>query len=125
MKVGRKPHYDSVDALQNVIDAYFAVKEMDKKFPSITGLAYALGFESKQSFYDYEKNPEFSYSIKRARLLIEESYESGIRTDKAAAGCIFALKNFGWIDKQEIELDEKLTIEWHETKTYLKNDTDS
>jgi hypothetical protein len=28
-------------------------------------------------------------------------------------------------NKETLELDEKLTIEWKETKTYLKNDTDS
>ena len=71
--------------------------------PTITGLALALGFESRQSMYDYEKKEAFSYTIKRARLEIENSYEQDIRNpDLTPTGSIFALKNFGWSDKQEV-----------------------
>lgn len=70
--------------------------------PTITGLAYSLGFASRQSFYDYEKNEKHSYTIKRARLFIESVYESGLSKGNVA-GAIFALKNFGWTDKQEID----------------------
>ena len=70
--------------------------------PSITGLALYLGFESRQSIYDYEKKGEFSYTIKRAKLKIESHYEQHLLT-KVSTGAIFALKNFGWTDKQEIE----------------------
>lgn len=71
--------------------------------PTITGLALALGFESRQSMYDYEKKETFSYTIKRARLEIENSYEQDIRNpDLTPTGAIFALKNFGWSDKQEV-----------------------
>lgn len=69
---------------------------------TITGLAIYLGFESRQSIYDYEKNGEFSYTIKRARLNVENSYEKQL-LGKASTGAIFALKNFGWTDKQEID----------------------
>ena len=79
--------------------------------PTITGLALALGFESRQSMYDYEKKEAFSYTIKRARLEIENSYEQDIRNpDLTPTGAIFALKNFGWSDKQELQhttIDDK------------------
>lgn len=68
---------------------------------TITGLALFLGFESRQSVYDYEKNGEFSYTIKRARLHVENMYEQALLS-KNSTGAIFALKNFGWTDKQEI-----------------------
>ena len=48
---------------------------IDVPFLSITGLALWLGFESRQSFYDYEKKDGFTYTIKRARALIENEYE--------------------------------------------------
>lgn len=78
------------------------IKSMNK--PTITGLALHLGFESKQSMYDYQKKKAFSYSIKRARLKIENSYEQDIRNpDIKPTGAIFGLKNMGWSDKQQIE----------------------
>lgn len=70
--------------------------------PNITNLALFLGFESRQSFYDYGSKPEFSYTIKRARFVIENHYENHLLSD-TATGAIFALKNFGWIDKQSLE----------------------
>ncbi len=83
--------------------------------PTITGLALALGFESRQSMYDYEKKKAFSYTIKRARLEIENSYEQDIRNpDLTPTGAIFALKNFGWSDKKEV-LNTTLDDEGKET----------
>lgn len=71
--------------------------------PTITGLALHLGFESRQSIYDYEKNGEFSYLIKNARLRVEKGYELGLHGDKPV-GSIFALKNMGWSDKTQQEI---------------------
>jgi hypothetical protein len=73
---------------------------------TITGLCLYLGFESRQSFYDYEKKKEFSYIIKRARLLVENKYEKGLG-GKEVAGAIFALKNMGWVDKVETGITDK------------------
>lgn len=67
---------------------------------TITGLCLYLGFESRQSFYDYEEREEFSYLIKKARLLVENRYEKALGT-KEVTGAIFALKNMGWKDKVE------------------------
>lgn len=77
--------------------------------PSITGLALFLGFESRQSLYDYEDKPEFSYSIKRAKLRVEKNYEKYLLS-QSATGAIFALKNFGWADKQQVEQSGGLNI---------------
>ena len=69
---------------------------------TLTGLALHLGFCDKCSLYDYQKKPEFSHSIKRARAFIERHYEMLLQAGNGA-GAIFALKNFGWRDKQEVE----------------------
>ncbi len=61
-----------------------------------------FGFETRQSFYDYEKRDGFSYIIKRARLFIEKEYEENLSIGNTT-GAIFALKNMGWFDKQELQ----------------------
>lgn len=88
---------------------------------TITGLAMWLGFDSRQSLYDYEKREEFSYIIKQARLAVENDYELSLRT-VSVTGAIFALKNMGWKDKVETEHSGQLGIIWNEQKTYEAND---
>ncbi len=121
-KVGRPPKFKNALELQKKISAYFSDCPDKKKFvtkigetieipmPTICGLCYFLGFESRQSFYDYEDNQEFTYTIKRARLFIEKEYEQLLQ-GPACTGAIFALKNMGWLDKtsQEITGDIKTT----------------
>ena len=103
---GRPPFFSSPEELLKMITAYF---EKAKGNSTITGLAYDLGFESRQSFYDYEKREEFSYIIKRARLFVESCYELKL-SGQYIAGSVFALKNMGWSDKQEIEQHGTTTI---------------
>lgn len=85
--------------------------------PTMTGLAIYLGFESRQSLYDYAKKDGFSYPIKRALLEVENNYEKGLWSDKVT-GVLFALKNMGWTDKQEVEQKTDMSIHWNEEKTY-------
>ena len=126
-KVGRPAFYETVDELQAAIKSYFDKpptkkvivgkgddrQEIELPLLTLTGLAYHLGFESRQSFYDYEEKPEFTYTLKRARLFIERDYEMQLQLGNPT-GAIFALKNFGWRDKQETEHTgtafEKVTI---------------
>lgn len=107
---GRPPYYKTVEELDKKIEEYFESLfeddgeggEEQKNPATITGLAFFLGFADKCSIYDYENKPEFSHSIKRARLFVEHSYEKGL-FQKNPAGVIFALKNFGWKDKHEVD----------------------
>ncbi|MCT4135053.1 hypothetical protein HZP67_09975 [Elizabethkingia anophelis] len=73
--------------------------------PTITGLAIFLGFESRQSLYDYSKKDGFAYSIKKALLHVENNYEKGLASDKVA-GFVFALKNMGWTDNLKLGEDK-------------------
>ena len=100
---GRKPLFETPEQMQKSIELYFQTTDGKK---TITGLAYHLGFESRQSFYDYEKDTLFSYIIKRARLRIEMIYE-GILQGNNSTGSIFALKNLGWKDESNIDLSNK------------------
>jgi len=112
-KGGQPPYFDTAEKLQDAINDYFnngvtirkvVVGKKDPvvveiPVPTITGLCYYIGFESRQSFYDYEKRDGFSYTIKRARLFIEKEYEEQLQQGNTI-GAIFALKNMGWFDKQ-------------------------
>jgi hypothetical protein len=116
MAGGRPPKFETDDELQECIESFFKSleyieSETGRKMmapATITGLALALGFCSRQSMYDYEKNDKFSYTIKNARLRVENSYEQHLFT-KSAGGAIFGLKNMGWADKQEIDQKVEMT----------------
>lgn len=79
------------------------VWEREPEPATITGLCLFLGFESRQSFHDYQSRKEFSYTLKKARLRIENEYEKSAIYAKVPTFHIFALKNLGWSDKQEID----------------------
>lgn len=141
---GQPPKYESEEELITMIGSYFdwiegeyheesttikdeegnerIIKEIvwdrEPEPETITGLAIFLGFESRQSFYDYEKQEKFSYVIKRARLYIENGYERRMIGDKNPTGSIFALKNMGWSDKQEIKHEGIPEMQMPDIKVY-------
>lgn len=100
MKTGRPPKYETPEEMQAAIDAYFAEEDT----PTVTGLALALGFESRHGLLYYENDKEgFLTTIKRAKARIEAHYEKDLVTrNGSVTGLIFNLKNnFGWKDAQE------------------------
>ena len=106
--MARPRKYDNEQELEAQVDEYL---KLYKDSLTITGLALALGFESRQSIYDYEKHGEFSYIIKKARLHVENRYENELLGDRPT-GSIFALKNMGWSDKIEtVNKNENHNIE--------------
>lgn len=97
--VGRPLKFKTVEALQEKIDAYFAVTV--PAHYTITGLALALD-TSRATLMDYEERDEYFNAIKTAKNRIEYGYELSLRT-RGSAGDIFGLKNFGWRDRQELD----------------------
>jgi hypothetical protein len=83
-------------------DKYFEECENSEKPVTLTGLCIALGLTSRKSIYEYRDRAEFTDSVKSAMMRVENSYECNLHAN-AAAGSIFALKNFNWKDKQEID----------------------
>jgi hypothetical protein len=71
--------------------------------PTVTGLSLHLGFCDKTSLYDYKEKESFSHSIKKAISRIEKFHEIAITRGDKCVGNIFALKNFGWTDRSEID----------------------
>lgn len=115
---GRPPKYKNVKELENKINEYFESllnedgDEFEKR-PTVSGLGLYLGFMSRANFDQYAEKEEFKYCIKRAKYLVESSYEEMLMS-KVSTGAIFALKNMGWKDKTEV--DQTIT----ETKQIFK-----
>ena len=123
---GRPKAYDSPEKMQKIIDDYFEEcqgellldKEGQPKLtkydepiyikqtpPSIAGLAFALGFTSRQSLLNYQDDEKFMDIIKRAKLRIEIYNNSRLYDKEGVQGAKFNLTvNYGYIDKTETDL---------------------
>lgn len=114
---GQPPKYKSVEEFAAKVEEYFETGLRTKSFivgkgeaaqlievpvPTMTGLALFLGFESRQSLYDYGKKEEFAYFVKKAQTFIEREYEEMLQVGNTT-GAIFALKNMGWRDQTEVK----------------------
>lgn len=126
-KGGRPPMYSSPDQIQGLIDKYFKdcegkvltdkegepiinkygqVVVIGAKPPTITGLALALGFNSRTSLLNYQDKPEFMNTITQAKARVEEYAESRLFDKDGANGAKFSLTNNfkGWNEKNQTEI---------------------
>ena len=92
-KGGRPPTYETVEEMQDIIDNYFEMCDgvllkdkkgeimfdkwgqpiyLNQKPYTVTGLALALGFTSRQTLLNYQGKPEFMDTITQAKLKIED-----------------------------------------------------
>lgn len=103
MPRGRPKAYTEVEVMQQKIDKYFKECYKNKEPYTVTGLCLALDI-TRETLSEYSKKDEFSDTIKKAKLKVENYLEKSLITTGPATGIIFNLKNnFGWKDKQEIE----------------------
>lgn len=122
---GRPPKYESPEVMQSVIDAYFASCQghyrtdetgafvldrngrpiLDGAMPiTMTGLQYALGFQSRQSLTDYRRRGPFADILSRARLRVEAYCEERLFDRDGYSGAAFVLKTcFAWGDESKPE----------------------
>jgi len=100
-KGGRPLKFKTVKDLEKVCDAYFNECKEGSLPVTITGLALAIG-STRQTVMDYQNSDKFTDAIKRYKLRCENYAEIQLFTGQQT-GAIFALKNYGWKDKQEIE----------------------
>ena len=100
----------SPDEFDMLVDLYVAHSKEENEPLCITGLCLYLGFCSKSSLGDYGEREEFSASVKRARLLVENSYVKST-LNGGGAGPIFLLKaSYNYVDKQVVEATGTLTV---------------
>ena len=117
---GQPPKYETPQELEQRCIKYFQECVDKEEKATITGLALYLGFSSRQSIYDYKEKKDFSYILKRATLAVENAYETN-----GTAFDMFALKNMGWKDKQEIEnTNMNLNLTEDEIKKYKEKNKD-
>jgi len=102
-KIGRPLKFQTVEELQEKIAEY--LDNTPKEEWTITGLAIALD-TYRSVLCDYEERDVFSNTIKRAKLMVEHSYELDLKKH-GRTGTIFALKNFDWKDTQNTDLTSK------------------
>jgi hypothetical protein len=123
---GRPPLYKSAEEMQKVIDKYFKDcdgemllnKQGEPVFDkygqpvfihvkplTVTGLALALGFTSRQAILNYQDKQEFVDTVTRAKARVEQYTESRLFDRDGAMGAKFSLANNfkEWRDKQDIE----------------------
>lgn len=124
---GRPPVYKCAKDMQVIIDQYFedskgrVLKDdegnylldkwgspivLDSFPPTITGLALALGFNSRQTLLNYQDKPELLDTIIRAKTRVEAYTEARLFDKDGVNGAKFSLvNNFkGWRDTQNIEI---------------------
>jgi hypothetical protein len=134
-KVGCPPKYKTVKEMQEKIDAYFAecagyiVKDKDgnpmldkydepviagRKPLTITGLALALGFSTRQALLNYQDKEEFVDTVLRAKAKVEQYAEERLYDKDGANGAKFSLANNfkGWAEKQQVDanVNSEVTI---------------
>ena len=99
-KGGRPLKFKNAKEIEELADLYF--NNTPEHEWTITGLALALD-TNRETLVRYGKKTRFYDTIKRIKTKVENSYEKSLRV-RGTAGDIFALKNFGWSDKQEMEM---------------------
>jgi len=109
-KVGRPLKFKDPVDMQVKIDKYFNHCNENQIPYTITGLAIALDCD-RDTILDYAKKPEFSGTIKKAKIKVENGLELMLIQGRTPAGVIFNLKNnFGWKDKQEVDLKAEVKV---------------
>lgn len=118
--LGRPKIFRSATELERHVLKYFDECETKEKPYTIAGLAASLGI-SRNTLHQYGKREDFRDVIKGAVTHIEASVESIMLQGKAQAGSIFWLKNHGWTDKQEIDINDVSKLSRDELIEKVKN----
>lgn len=125
---GKRPRYKTPEEIQEKIDQYFEdckgtlLKDhngdpiidrwgnpvyLDKKPPTVTGLALALGFKTRRALMLYQAKKEFMDVILEAKSRVEMYNEEQLFSRDGSRGAQFSLQhNFaGW--QEEKQEDDK------------------
>lgn len=124
---GRPPKYKCKEEIETKIEEYFVKCEgkilkdasgepvisktgipiyVDQHPPTVTGLALALGFTSRQALLNYQGKKEFVDTITRAKARVEAYTEERLFDRDGSSGAQFSLKNnfSGWNERQEVQV---------------------
>ena len=85
-----------------ILDKFGQPLIIHQRPPTVTGLALALGFTSRQALLNYQAKKEFVDTVTRAKSRCEEYAESRLYDKDGANGAKFSLGcNFGWNSENE------------------------
>ena len=133
-RMARPLKYKTVQELQEAIVVYFKACEgeilkdedgqpvfnkfgqpviINQKPPTVTGLALALGFNSRQALLNYQVKKQFNDTITRAKSRCEDYAESRLFDRDGAMGAKFSVSNNfkGWSEKSQSEDDASGQLE--------------
>ncbi len=124
-KGGRPPAYTNKEQIKGLIEDYFKRCEgkiledkegnpiinkygepvyIDREPLTITGLALALGFNSRTSLLNYQDKEEFMNTITRAKAIVQQYSEKRLFDKDGVNGAKFNLaNNFGYTERQTVE----------------------
>lgn len=100
---GRPRLFKTPQQLGKLIAAYFRMCEEKDKPLTYAGLALALGMD-RQTLYNYQERDEFFDTIKKARDTVKAYVEEQMFI-RGSAGVIFYAKNYGYTDRQEVDVN--------------------
>ena len=112
------------------IDPKTGQEMFENKRPLVYGLALYLGFCNRQSLNDYKKRSKaFSFVIEAAISYISSFHEDNVGSDRNSSGSQFFLKNHGWTDKIDanvnnnhsgsIEMRKKVVFSFKDMPGYI------
>lgn len=99
---GRPFKFKSVKELEEKGMEYINECKKKKRPITVTGLCLHLD-TNRETLMNYEKKDKFFDAIKRLKLYAENYAEEKLFSGRHTVGAIFALKNFGWQDRLEID----------------------
>lgn len=101
---GRPRKISSPEVFDALVDDYVSKCQKNEEPILLLGMCLHLGLYGKEALYEYGCYDGFSQSVKRARAIVEHEYEKRLNTTTSTAAPIFALKNFGWSDQQQLNV---------------------
>lgn len=96
--------YDNAEELMNKIEEYF--NTTDPRNQTGAGLCIFLGI-SRTTYNSYKNGnvgPEIQEAIQWAQTRLENKYAIDLNWKPNPTGPIFALKQLGWRDNQDVEM---------------------
>lgn len=101
--------------LMEKADLYF--KELGDEIPTVSGLALAIGLESRSELLNFDANPKAKKVIKNALLRLESILESRLYKKETYSGAKTVLSsNFGWQESG----DDSKTLAVNQVKKLLE-----
>lgn len=106
---GRQLKFETEEELEAKIQEYKDYLIREKKPPTIAGLAYFLDID-RQTLYNYGRKERYFCIIKKAVEWVVLQMEEKC-ADKAHAGIIFLMKNYGYTDRETNNVTVNVSLE--------------